>query len=72
MAEKDRELSDEELAEAAGGKAISRQSMPEEDSGVIGLEADQAELPPPGGGHDMRRKIRRHDPPTRWGDYGDS
>jgi len=65
----DKELSDEELKLAAGGKAISRASMDPE-GGQISLEADQGSMPPPTtGGRDMRRKIRRHDPPTRWGEY---
>ena len=72
VAEKDRELSDEELENAAGGMAMDHQSMPEgEAGGTIGLEADTAQMPPTGtGGPDMRRKIRRHDPPTGFGDYG--
>jgi len=66
----DKQLSDEELELAAGGKAISHASLhPEEGGGIQALEADQATMPPPTGGRDMRRKIRRHDPPTRWADY---
>ena len=68
----EKHLSDEELELVAGGKAISHASLtPEGGGGIEALEADQAAMPPPTGGRDMRRKIRRHDPPTRWADYQD-
>jgi len=67
----DKELNDEELELAAGGKAISRASMDPEGPGIEAMESDQATMPPPTGGRDMRRKIRRHDPPTRWAEYQD-
>ena len=67
----DKELSDEQLELVAGGMAMSHASMDPEGPSIEALETDQASLPPPSGGRDMRRKIRRHDPPTRWAEYQD-
>ena len=67
----DKQLSDEELELAAGGKAMAHLGDVDDGPEIAAMETDQAHLPPPTGGRDMRRKIRRHDPPTRWAEYQD-
>ena len=60
MSDHEKELTEEEMTNAAGGKQLRRAAAP--DSDVAAFKTQRADEPD-SGDRDVRRKIRRADPP---------